>query len=727
METSIFSHWQQEDNHFVSTKASTEVKNKIKHQNLVIVTGHSGSGKSAIIHHIALQYKEQGWTVIPVKVVEEILKICQMEKKSQNKTLFVFDDPIGKDSLDEILYNLWHRYEKALKPYLKTVKLLMTCRKCIISDKRIKGVFNENSIIIDIENQCKFTENEKMKILRKYTSESNLSDKECAAIVKNEQYFPLLCRLYSSNWRCLNNLRFFEEPVTVLKEKVREFRNTNTKTYCALLLLIFFNNEVCVDGLLENEISREKFINALKLSGLDNNTTLQTIDNIFESLRNFVVKKIGKTYHFFHDFVMEVCTQTIGTDYPADVVKYVDISFLRKKVRLGNGNDCNDPFIIHLDIGMINELGWRLFTAISGDRMLDVVLNPCLRNKEMTFFFIKELKNHPEVLQLLLAEQEIHIEKQCHQLKISLPLFSKLEFLFSRTEVSPLCALIILGHTDLPLFCLKTLKQMRVDFSKCSLFSAVCCNGSINLFKMFVKDHKEECLTAKWNIFSPIHFASAFHNLEVLTELIQCGVDVNLRTDDEFGWAPLMLAVGNDSQENIHDSHGISIERHISTVQLLLKNKADINLRSKHDDTALSIACSKDKYNIVQILLNHNADINVCDTEGRSSLYYASQNGHEGIVQLLLCNEADMNKCSKYGFSPLYAAIKNGCSNTVQTLIKHGADINLCSKYGDTPLNIACFNGHDSIVQLLLNSEAKVNLCDKRGVKSSVHGLQKRI
>lgn len=47
---------------------------------------------------------------------------------------------------------------------------------------------------------------------------------------------------------------------------------------------------------------------------------------------------------------------------------------------------------------MINEFGWRFFVVILGDCMLDVVLNFCLRNKEMIFFFIKEIKNYFEVL-----------------------------------------------------------------------------------------------------------------------------------------------------------------------------------------------------------------------------------------------------------------------------------------------------------------------------------------
>uniref|UniRef100_A0A8W8P0M8 Novel STAND NTPase 3 domain-containing protein n=1 Tax=Magallana gigas TaxID=29159 RepID=A0A8W8P0M8_MAGGI len=59
----IFEQWKKEDSCFISTKASKKVEKYIKSENLVIVAGHSGSGKSAIIQHTALKYREQGWTV----------------------------------------------------------------------------------------------------------------------------------------------------------------------------------------------------------------------------------------------------------------------------------------------------------------------------------------------------------------------------------------------------------------------------------------------------------------------------------------------------------------------------------------------------------------------------------------------------------------------------------------------------------------------------------------
>uniref|UniRef100_A0A8W8IKW1 DZIP3-like HEPN domain-containing protein n=1 Tax=Magallana gigas TaxID=29159 RepID=A0A8W8IKW1_MAGGI len=63
IEKAIFDQWKQDDIDFISTKACKEVEKNIKSRNLVIVAGHSGSGKSAIIQHISLQYREQDWTL----------------------------------------------------------------------------------------------------------------------------------------------------------------------------------------------------------------------------------------------------------------------------------------------------------------------------------------------------------------------------------------------------------------------------------------------------------------------------------------------------------------------------------------------------------------------------------------------------------------------------------------------------------------------------------------
>lgn len=184
-------------------------------------------------------------------------------------------------------------------------------------------------------------------------------------------------------------------------------------TYCALGLLVLFNNDLRVESLLENDISENKFKNVLKHCGLQKMATFE-IGDILESHTGFFTKKLGKRYKFYHDLVMEVTTQVFGTDFPTLIIKYADIGFLRRRVRikLGTREKQNDPFTIYLDEKQdISELAERLFADIFGERFLDVVLNPCLMNKEIIALLKENLKDHQEKLRMLVEKKEVKIDE----------------------------------------------------------------------------------------------------------------------------------------------------------------------------------------------------------------------------------------------------------------------------------------------------------------------------
>lgn len=293
-----FDHWEMDDFNFVSTRASKEVETMAENQNVVIVAGHSGYGKSAIIQHIALQYRKQGWTVKPVNKVEEIVYALSEEEMLGKKFLFVFNDLIGKESFDEMLFKSWQTYEKMLSYYLKSVtcKILISCRKYVLFDKRVMGLLNDESFILDIScKEYRLNKNEKRNILDKHTSEMKLSEEQCDEIIKCEAYFPLLCKLFSMKAEYKNaGIRFFKEPITVLQEEIRAFRKKDIKTYCALVLLVPFNNDLHVESLEENEISNSKFIKALKLCSLLERTTHFNIGDVLKSHTGFCYQKKWK-------------------------------------------------------------------------------------------------------------------------------------------------------------------------------------------------------------------------------------------------------------------------------------------------------------------------------------------------------------------------------------------------------------------------------------------------
>lgn len=630
----------------------------------------------------------------------------------------MFNDPIGKETFDVIEFNKWIKYEEKLRACLKNVKLLLTCRKYILSDDRVKGLLKEKAYNVDInDEQLKLDNHEKQNIWNSYSSNQKISKEEFEVLVQIKENFPLLCKLYFTSERHQKEgLRFFKEPVAVLEEEVRTFKKSSNEKYCALVLLVLFDNALYVKDIKRDKSSKEKFEYALGLCGMDLITSPSFIGDILDSLDGSFVKKIGNLFQFSHDFVMEVTTYVFGSDYPADLIQYADIGFIRRRVKLGYCNEQNNDLSIYIEDKDINDLSRRLFTEIFRERLLDVVLNPSLKNEKVIKIFKNQLEDPPKKYRLLLEKKVLQIEKQ-ELYKATKHLFlSKLAFLDIGNGVSPLCALIVFSHTQLSLHCLTVLKQMQEDIHDIALFSAACCSGSLELFKMFSKDQVKILLTKQWGNLYPIHVVSAYHNPKILREIIQFGINVNLKTDKD-GNTPLIYAAGNDTKDYFEDVHNeiSSEDMRNRTVNLLLEQKADIDLCNKKNVTPLYIASYEGHNSTVQLLLSKGANINLCDKDGASPLCISCQNGHVSSVEILLRNKADIRLCKTNGASPLFAACKNRHDSIVKLLLDNGANINLCEKQGISPLCIACQSGHESTVKLLLDNKADVNLCGKQG------------
>lgn len=255
----------------------------------MIVTGNSGAGKSAIIQHSALKYRSQGWMV---KLVNEVKEIPSLYSSAiQNKSIFVLNDPIGKQYFDEIAYNSWESHEETLKICLKNVKVLLSCRKYILCDERVTCLLMDKENSVDINNvNLRLNNDEKLKIWNIHSNNYKLSKKELAEIFEIEEYYPLLCKLYFTNARKINDgiLKFFKEPILVVEKEIRSFRTSCKEKYCALVLLAFLNDGLSINDLLENENSREKFKLALKLCGMQDTTAPYIIGDTLKTLQGFL-------------------------------------------------------------------------------------------------------------------------------------------------------------------------------------------------------------------------------------------------------------------------------------------------------------------------------------------------------------------------------------------------------------------------------------------------------
>jgi ankyrin repeat protein len=198
--------------------------------------------------------------------------------------------------------------------------------------------------------------------------------------------------------------------------------------------------------------------------------------------------------------------------------------------------------------------------------------------------------------------------------------------------------------------------------------------------------------------------ASNYGTNEIVNLLIIEGADVDksFSGDDTFpNGTPLILAVKNN---------------HVSTVELLLQNDANINKIDGKRNYPLLIAIQEKNIPMIDLLLKVGADANF--KRGiLTPLMKATMIDDIHIIDRLLTNpfgaKASINLRASSGSTAFYTACENGNVNVAKKLIKLGADINISNMFNGSPLMIAIKNGHESIVDLLLELGAKLENVDE--------------
>lgn len=297
---------------------------------------------------------------------------------------------------------------------MKKIKLLVSCRKCVLSDERAKGLFKNISNIVDIdEDDCKLSGNEKLNIWNNYNSNSISLEIDLTKLIEIDAYFPLLCKLFFSDIENQKKgLQFFKQPEKVYKEEIEYFKTSSKEKYCALVLLVLCNNKLYASKLNEGE-SKQMYKRALELCGLNDCTPPPTIVDALKTMTGFYVREIENYYQFCHDFLMEVTSRVFGKDYPKAMIEYADIGFLRKRVKLEGCNDQNYLNAIYISNTDLDSLADRLLKEIVGKRLLDAVLNPCLKDKKVAGAMIKNIeKQRNKIIELLLLKTKNDLEKK---------------------------------------------------------------------------------------------------------------------------------------------------------------------------------------------------------------------------------------------------------------------------------------------------------------------------
>ncbi|KAF5636893.1 ankyrin protein [Fusarium sp. NRRL 25303] len=145
------------------------------------------------------------------------------------------------------------------------------------------------------------------------------------------------------------------------------------------------------------------------------------------------------------------------------------------------------------------------------------------------------------------------------------------------------------------------------------------------------------------------------------------------------------------------------------TVELLVDNGAEINVRCHLGQAPLHISVERGENEITEFLISKGADVSVVDDYGRTALTIASMRGNTEVARHLIDSEADISHGTTDGFTPLLMASSRGHVELVKLLIQRGADVNQVAANGYSPLFMAVCYDDSELIELLIDEGAELD------------------
>ncbi len=238
-----------------------------------------------------------------------------------------------------------------------------------------------------------------------------------------------------------------------------------------------------------------------------------------------------------------------------------------------------------------------------------------------------------------------------------------------------------------------------------SLFASACTMANTTQIDLFYKGLigvRPAIRPSQQQLLAGFASAAALGHITVIERLLQQKADVNAAGSD--GRTALQAAAGGG---------------HLAVVERLLQQKADVNAAAAEYNgrTALQAAAEGGHLTVVERLLQQKADVNAAAAagyNGRTALQAAAGGGHLTVVERLLQQKADVNAAVAAGYNgrtALQAAAEGGHLTVVERLLQQKADVNAAAaEYdGRTALQAAAEGGHLAVVERLLQQKADVN------------------
>ncbi len=180
-------------------------------------------------------------------------------------------------------------------------------------------------------------------------------------------------------------------------------------------------------------------------------------------------------------------------------------------------------------------------------------------------------------------------------------------------------------------------------------------------------------------------------NLKGLTRLLKRTKNFNLRNEKE---TTLLMRC--------------AFYNHVDCVQYLICAGADVHATNLSKDTALMLACrrNRDARGVIELLATSGADVNYRGSAGTTALIEAASHNHILNVEALIRLGANINIATERDETALSYAIVWHYNKLAELLIKSGADVKWKNRNEWTYLRWAAFEKNRRLVNLLLKSGA---------------------
>lgn len=190
-----------------------------------------------------------------------------------------------------------------------------------------------------------------------------------------------------------------------------------------------------------------------------------------------------------------------------------------------------------------------------------------------------------------------------------------------------------------------------------------------------------ECASAP-----PSFHTSDFWDVDQVKALIRAGADINEK--DKYGFTPLMKAVDFSTTQTGTQAKNAYLQN-LSVVKYLISQKSKLDETNSYGDTALIIACAKNRNaEVIKSLVSAGADVNIANDSGITPLIAAcmSDNGYD-VVQFLIKSKASVQTKSaeikRYTsqYKPemtvlMHAAASSSDIRIIDEIISAGGNIN---------------------------------------------------